>query len=1064
MVGIHSRKPQQPSARKKITDKKNRNMKRHKILLSLLLPVIAAGCSEELPDDSGQGLQPIEVNYTCNDLEVKSLQFNSSSRSVSIDVKLNNQDIYWNMESDASWCKVIDEKHRGDGSFTLNILANDEYSDREPANITFVSGQYRGSAIQVTQTGNVFIVNKLFTVSPRTSGTEEIEVSVKDGVEWDIVNADWLSAVKEGTPVSENGVTTTRVSVRWNVNESASRFGSVGFRRSDLDEADSRFSVFQFGNDMSYNEDGDIVLPAQNCPAVKIKVPSSGVSSVELPDWITYTVEENGDNTDTYNLMFADNPSDTRTIRSPRILFDVMDKEADVALPVMKQEYYTVHGITTADGLRLFAQTVNEGGDISEWQKDGKVILLNNIDMSALSGEWISAGTAAHPFSGTFDGRYRKIMNMKSSSPLFGVCSGATLSNIIIDESSEFKSDVEYMTALVFAPLAGELTDCTVSECTNNAPVTVGASTLNEATSAFIAGLVGRTSGNTVISKSYNYGNVNVTSSSRSAKGQGKLYAGGLVAMNSGTVDQCSNNGAVSDAAVSYYHYLGGVAAANAGAVKSSRNCGRITMSAARVVDGQNDVSRYICIGGISGWNSGDGEISGCTNDAAVVSTSDVKIQRIGGVAGYLESANVSGNANTENGRCDINGASTSLRGVRQLSLGGLYGEIVCDAVLDFAGEGEVSAGALNVSDYEYSVDNGIIFIGGIVGRAGLSSNLSIKHPQWKSAITLNLKNNKAGSYVLGVGGIAGGAGVYENSNVTGGHLTVEDASTEGLISIQASSKYALGHKYAGIGGIAGFVSTGGATLLRCTSGTGILQPDYCAKSNGYAQHVGGIAGIIMGGDSEIRDCHNTGEIDNEHYNNNPWKATGLQSGSSAGIIGAYAYNNDYKGKMTISGCTNTASVRSYRGMAGGIAGYLRNADISDCSNTGTMANGNRSYVGGIVGIADNTSISGCTATCKVGGSSAGSEIFSGGGIVGILWTGSSCKSSSFFGDITSLTTSAGETAGSIAGSTSAGTMISGCKFGGSILGSGVTESNYQSFIAGDANAETSSCIYWNGK
>ena len=83
---------------------------------------------------------------------------------------------------------------------------------------------------------------------------------------------------------------------------------------------------------------------------------------------------------------------------------------------------------------------------------------------------------------------------------------------------------------------------------------------------------------------------------------------------------------------------------------------------------------------------------------------------------------------------------------------------------------------------------------------------------------------------------------------------------------------------------------------------------------------------------------------------------------------------------------------------------------------------------------------------------------------MGILWTGSSCDKCAYFGDITSLTTKAGETSGSVAGSSAAGTKITGCKFGGSVLGSTVTESNYSSFVAGDGNAAVSSCVYWNGK
>lgn len=1040
-------------------------MKGYNIILPLILSVIAAGCSKETQDNQKKELKPIEFSCTYNDAEVKSLQFNSASRSIRVGVTLNNQDIYWSMVSDADWCQVVEETHKGDGGFTLNILANGEYSDRESANITFVSGQYKCLAIQVSQTGNIFIVNKLFSVSSKTSGTEELEVSVMDGVEWEIVGNDWMSAAKVGTPVSENGVTKTKVSVSWNANESAARFGSIGFRRADLTEPDSQFSVFQFGNEMTYDNEGNIVLPAQDCPSVKITIPASGVSAVTLPEWITYSVERNENNTDTYSFVVSDNPSDTRTVRRPQITFDVADKDADVVLPSIKQEYYTVNGIMSADGLKLFAQTVNEGGDTSEWQKDGKVILLNNIDMSSMSGEWISAGTTAHPFTGVFDGRYRKILNLKASSPLFGICEGASISNVVIDESSAFSTSGEYMTECLVAALAGSLTDCKVSECNNYANVTMSASSLNASTSAFVGGLAGRSQGSTIISNSHNYGYVNVTDACKTASGQGQFHIGGLTGMNGGSIDKCSNNGAVSDAAVSYNHYLGGVTGSNAGTVKDSKNCGRVTTSSLRLVDNTNDASRYISMGGIVGWNMTDGAISGCTNDASLVSGSDVKIQRIGGVAGYLEGAQLSGNTNTENGKCDINGATTDQRGVRQLSLGGLYGEFVCDAVLDLSNEGEVSAGVLNVSEYENNTNFTTVFVGGLIGRGCVSSNLTVKHPQWKSTITLNVKNKEYGSFALGVGAVVGSAGVF-GDKPSGGHLTVEDAATEGYITLTASKNNALKHKYSGLGGVVGFVSIGGATLLRCTNGTNITQSQDCAKSNGYAQHAGGIAGVIMGGDSEIRDCHNTGEIDNEHYNNNPWNVSGQQCGSAAGIIGAYGYNNSYNGSLVISGCTNSASVKSYRGMAGGIAGYLRNAEISDCCNTGTMANGTRAYVGGIIGIADKTSITNCTATCKVSGTSAGSEIFSGGGVAGILWTGSSCKESSFFGDVISQTEKpkSGETAGSIAGSTASGTTINGCKAGGTVRGNAVTGSNYSSFIAGDSNATISSCTYWDGK
>ena len=446
-------------------------MKIHNIFLQLFLfsgALLFGGCTKNLQEAQTGKTSAIEISYTYAEKEVQSLQFNSASRSVSVGVSLNNQDIYWNVESDASWCSVAEESHRGDGNFTISISANEDYSDRTPATLTFVAGQYRGATLQVSQSGNVFIVNKIFAVSGKGSGMEEIEVSVEDGVEWEIVGTDWLSAVKGDSPVSTDGVTKTRVTVSWDENTGASRLSSVGLCRAGSDEPDSRFSVFQFGDELSCDADGVIVLPARDCPDVKVTVPGSSVSGVELPEWITYTVQKNSDNTDTYSLSFADNPSDTRSKRTAGVIMDVADKESNVTLPTMRQEYYSVYGITSAAGFALFASAVNSGADLSEWQQtDGKIVLLNNIDMSDLDGEWTSAGTAEHPFTGIFDGRYRKILNLKASVPLFGVCEGATLSNVVIDASSAFSVTGEYLTEKVLSPLAASLSDCTVSECEN---------------------------------------------------------------------------------------------------------------------------------------------------------------------------------------------------------------------------------------------------------------------------------------------------------------------------------------------------------------------------------------------------------------------------------------------------------------------------------------------------------------------------------------------------------------------------------------------------------------------
>lgn len=269
-------------------------------------------------------------------------------------------------------------------------------------------------------------------------------------------------------------------------------------------------------------------------------------------------------------------------------------------------------------------------------------------------------------------------------------------------------------------------------------------------------------------------------------------------------------------------------------------------------------------------------------------------------------------------------------------------------------------------------------------------------------------------------------------------------------------------HKLAAFGGLVGHVSVGGVKMSNCNNGLKIDEPTACAKSNGCAQHIGGFVGAIAGGDSEFTDCHNTGYICNNHYNNNVWTNG---SGSVGGIVGNYGYNTTFDGTLTITSCSNAASnLLGARGMVGGIAGYVRNATITSCTNTGGLANGTHSYVGGMVGIAAATTIKDCNAKCAVGGASKGSEVFSGGGIVGILYTGSSVEGCGYYGKLASTSTTAGEQSGLIAGVTVAGTSISGCKAGGTLSGTAATADNVATLIAGDGNATVADCTLWDGK
>ena len=1041
----------------------------------LLVALMPTGCKKDKTTDEVV-TTPIEVTYSLGGEQVRALPFNSASRSVRVDVALNNQNIYWTVVSDAEWCSVVEEEHCGNGGFTLNIKANEEFEDRVPARLTFVAGQFRGFEMEVSQSGNVFLLNQVYAVGSKETGSADFEVSVQEGVEWSIADNEWLTATK-GDATTANGMVTTKITVAWSANADAARYGAIGFVRSGLSEADANFNVFQFGNEVVWNEAGAMAFAAENAAPFTLKAPAHTIAGIVCPESVTYESVENEDNTVSYTFTLADNPSDTRSSRETHIAFKIIDREGEVALPAISQDYYPVSGITSAEGLALFARTFNAGGDIADWQKEGKVVLLNNIDMSQLVSAWEPVGTADVPFAGEFDGQYRKIMGFASSQPLFGVCKGATLRNLIVDESSAFVSPDEYNIEYTLAPLAAHLTDCTVSECSNYAPVTMNATTGNNATKAYVAGLVGISEGTTTLTGCVNYGAVEATAKAQTAKGQGVMYVGGVAAINNATMENCSNEGAVSDAAMAESHYIGGIAGFNGGTVHSATNKGVITTASMRAVKSDTDDSRNIYLGGIAGMN--EGAITSSTNSAGIVSASDVKLQRIGGIAGRVNKiVELSANTNTEQGALNINGTSTTFRGVRQLMLGGLYGEIACDARFDFAATPSGSAGAITVASFEESDKNSFIYIGGLFGHIERDAVLTVISPEWNSAIKVDATKANRAAIVFAVGGIVGGVGIVATSSTPeyGGHLTVADAKVKGEIEIAAKSSVALKLRTAGIGGVAGMVCAGGATLTGCTNDATIQQSVTNARNNAYAQHMGGIIGFIAGGDSEIRGCTNNGVLDNEHYNNNNW-TNGGTSGSIGGIIGAYGYKMTIAGTIKIADCVNTATVRSKRGMSGGIAGYLREGEIKGCNNSGSMAQGERSFIGGIAAVVENTAVSGCTALCNIGGMSAGSETYNGGGVVGILGTGSSVADCAYFGDIvcnSDKTNNAGEAqaAGLIVANPYEGTTVSGCKAGGKIpvpvLSTGtstvVTADNVANFIVGNANVTPTGCTYWDGK
>lgn len=677
-----------------------------------------------------------------------------------------------------------------------------------------------------------------------------------------------------------------------------------------------------------------------------------------------------------------------------------------------------------------------------------------------------SIGVADNYFNGWFNGNGKTIKNWQTTKPLFAYTGGAgNVTDLTIDSSCKATITAGYNASCTdkdayFGVMVGRHKG-DMSNCHCNADITADEN-ITFAYTGLHVGMIAGYASEGVVENSTASGAITLPATLAMAAGA-NISVGGIIGYNkNGRVESCTSNVAITDAAVSSTHHIGGVAGANSATVAKSKNEGVLTLASARVVNGKNDSSRYVNLGGVVGRNFGaDAVLSESTNTGDIVSTSDVKMQRIGGVAGSLDGGNVDGAvkggtlANNAN-----SGAITTSAGVRQLALGGLYGEINYNSTFDFSADTSSATGAINVSKFEVHKTNTYIYVGGLIGHINGAYTATLNAPKCKAAITFDFSTANSAAYVLACGGVLGHIGVMQSGKETGGLLTVTNAETSGNITITASGDYLMQHAIAGFGGIVGYVGFGGLKMSDCNSSLKISQGVGCKNSKGNPQYLGGFVGAIAGGNSEISGCNYTGYLRSDHYNNIPWNTTG--GGAVGGIIGAYGKDVSFEGSLKITNCTNTKTVRASRGIVGGIAGYLCYGTVEGCRCDGNIAMSSHAYIGGIVGVSVQTAINNCIATCPVSGGSKGGQVYSGGGIVGVLYTGSSVTGCGYYGEVKK--SGANETAGLIAGSTIADATISGCKAGGTLAGTVATEENIATLIAGDANATISDCVYWDGK
>lgn len=716
--------------------------------------------------------------------------------------------------------------------------------------------------------------------------------------------------------------------------------------------------------------------------------------------------------------------------------------------------------IATPEDWNSFATAYNAGGypdsQIATITADLDFSLVGAdkfVTLGLRDGAKQSPNGKAKYFAGTLNGNGKRILNLKNDVPFIqAIGTGALVKDVIIDASCEF--GVWYGTkSIEFGPLVGYCSDGKITNCSSSATVTLSqCNSLAINNDLYVGGLVGRNRAAEILGCTSSTSIVADATYVVDAASKPNLYIGGFTGYCSnpnGVLENCSNTGNISVASTALNIYVGGICAkASAGTITGCSNSGAITAATARAT---GDPCKFIYLGGLFSVVDASGDeqylkLIECSNSGDITSNSNVKQLIAGGIAAQLRT-NKAEFTNITNA-----GNITTTAALRNLFCGGLFGCISATQTLNLSGEpftGTINIGTTESNNYTK------LYCGGLIGQT--TENITIGGDvACKSNITYDIStaaNIAAESFFGGIIGCAYGAPI----NISG-------MKASGVIAIQSPSKKAMQHKLSGFGGIIGG-ATKGAKISDCSSSVYVKMTDQTSKTNGCAVHLGGIAGRLYGGNVEIKHCTNSGRQQNNHYNNNIWSNnySGNVTGGIVGSIGYSAGNTEYS--AIIDDCHNTGSVYAYRGAAGGIAGYLSNATITNCSSTEDITRS--APGGGIAGVVSNCKVSSCYVKSNITSADGGSACADAGGIIGES-VSSSVDGCRYYGTIieNSQTITGKRVFGGIIGKADAASsagVTTACGFGGKINGTTVTETDLSTCAIGSTTGTRGTFYLWDG-
>ncbi|MBP3481910.1 MAG: hypothetical protein J6K28_00775 [Alistipes sp.] len=697
--------------------------------------------------------------------------------------------------------------------------------------------------------------------------------------------------------------------------------------------------------------------------------------------------------------------------------------------------------------------TVYVGGIIARLYRQGRVSgCVNNAAVSADcvdTGKDVNVGGVAAAFDRSNDG---------DSAEFYGNTNNGTVTN---------NADTKTLTVGGVVGRNSHLS-CIVTDCINKGEVVSACNAVNNSninSANYIGGVCGRNTGK--MRNCTNFGKVLSSSNYYQTRIGGVCGTGFSNTLIEGCVNEASasvtysneRKNSADDKVLLNEEHLGGVIGQCEGSIENCTNKGAV-----------NSMSGCVSanVGGVCGYvRNAATVLSGNVNEGAVTVENDVTNNTVGGVYGSFGKAQtvtdaVTGNSGTVTVK-KVYGANNSY-----LRCGGIVGFVYPTTTLaNIKNSGAITVDLQAAFNY-YAV-------GGIAGvvESGASNVTNEGKISVNNNVLLTNKNSK-----IYLGGIAGW-----NWKATANLVVFDGCDNNAEVEVLTSDK-AFSLLPVFNGGILGY--TGFPVEIKGCNNTAYLNTTGAdAKYNGIFSATGGIVAAVNGASAAITDCNVTSDV--RHFIwNNTWDNPAA-SASSGGVVGC-AIGADDANRITVTNCSCTGSVEGRRASAGGIVGYAKFVSVADCRFKGEIIGYGPHFPGGIAGSLVDSSIANssvestciyCHSATDVTADDVTVSYFNVGGIAAYTSGVSSISECSVVATLVQNSASKvtvdnhlgmGMLVGWVAGGT---TTISDCGFGGSFYTGDkkpqnqilvLDGQNYESCAVGRGTATLNSNYYWGGQ